>query len=828
MEEIKNSTTHSTEGINVTEKKETETKPDSDNELLSLMNSLIDFESEIKSMKSMNDILTKENLDFFKKLESKENIKINLLLSKIYMSIISNESLYNEYLLSIKSDDTKILDILFHLIENCVSIVEKLNTFVFSSDLFELKNKIIDLIKCIYYNCKAKIKDEQKTLKILELMDSLPPKFFSSSYLELNKSKDLYEVYKTKEIEKINQFEEIFSEINNYYEQFESFKKFVENNSGVVNCSSINEESLSIKSEIFDFKPNKDKVDFYEQYGSLLLKFCKYHNYMFLDKDEDVNENEKKVKTEENDEDEKDDENVRMVFLLDKIEQEKNENEDDKSKKIENLLKNKQFISSLECKEYNELIKKEINYYLKVTKNIDKEAKIKPIREHLSYYLTTLNVESYYPLYLKDFTKISISDNFTPSYLTNVPAGQVKKFYFETEENEDTLAYIEFYLEDKTKDISFELNKYEINGNKFLNIFKEEKIEGTFKFFIFCHGYSLYEMIFDNYYSWFNSKDVNYRISLLKLSENSKKEEENQFNFKINGVNYVFNGNEIITPAKENKDEKIINIPVILNLNNLKIVSFKKNENENENEIDKYDYELVYKEHKEEDETIIPKHLFNYLLINYLKKLKPEKNKNQKILISIFSQNKNLLSVLEDLQEEIEKTNNNEKKNYIKNVGFYPEDKLDQFKIEYTLYKPEDQILINHLFFNLTKDIKISKYILIIEFDKLIANAFIYNRGEILNKLIGKDINFDDISYDKVDELLDLIKNVYENCEGIELILTSDNSIDEENKKKVDDTIEKIKTYCEEQINPPLKVYEYDQNEILQNSIKYINSLYDN
>ena len=201
------------------------------------------------------------------------------------MSIISNESLYNEYLLSIKEDDIKILNILLLLIENCVSIVEKLNNFVFSSDLFELKNKIIDLIKCIYYNCKAKIKDEQKTLKILELMDSLPPKFFSSSYLELNKSKDLYEVYKTKEIEKINQFEEIFSEINNYYEQFESFKKFVENNSGVVNCSSINEESLSIKSEIFDFKPNKDKVDFYEQYGSLLLKFCKYHNYMFLDKD---------------------------------------------------------------------------------------------------------------------------------------------------------------------------------------------------------------------------------------------------------------------------------------------------------------------------------------------------------------------------------------------------------------------------------------------------------------------------------------------------------------------------------------------------------------
>ena len=337
-------------------------------------------------------------------------------------------------------------------------------------------------------------------------------------------------------------------------------------------------------------------------------------------------------------------------------------------------------------------------------------------------------------------------------------------------------------------------------------------------------------MVFDNYYSWFNSKDINYRISLLKLSEKSKKEEENQFNFKINGVHYIFNGNEIVVPARENKDEKILNIPVILHLNNLKIVSFKKNENENENEneIDKYDYELVFKEHKEEDETVIPKHLFNYLLINYLKKLKPDKNKTQKIVISIFSQNKNLLSQLEGLQEELENTSNNEKKNYIKNIGFCPEDKIDQFKLEYKLYQPEDQILIYHLFFNLTKDIKISKSILIIEFNKLIANALIYNKGEIINKLRDKDINFDDISYDKVDELKDLIKNVYENYEGIELILSTDNNIDEENKKKVVDTIEKIKTYCEEELNPPLKIYEYDQNEILQNSIKYTNSLYEN
>ena len=87
-------------------------------------------------------ILTKENLDFLKKLSLKENIKINLLLSKIYLNIISNETLYNTYLISIPENDTEKIDLLLYLIENCVSLVEKLNAFTFSLDLYKLKNKI--------------------------------------------------------------------------------------------------------------------------------------------------------------------------------------------------------------------------------------------------------------------------------------------------------------------------------------------------------------------------------------------------------------------------------------------------------------------------------------------------------------------------------------------------------------------------------------------------------------------------------------------------------------------------------------------------------------
>ena len=79
-------------------------------ELLSLIDTLKDFETNLKSIKNINSILTKENFLFFKKLFLKENIIINLSLIRIYMSIINNKSLYNEYLVSItnkESDNAK-------------------------------------------------------------------------------------------------------------------------------------------------------------------------------------------------------------------------------------------------------------------------------------------------------------------------------------------------------------------------------------------------------------------------------------------------------------------------------------------------------------------------------------------------------------------------------------------------------------------------------------------------------------------------------------------------------------------------------------------------
>ena len=791
---------------------EKEKEINTNNGLIYLINELNNFELNLKSINDINDILTKENLKFFQNLSLKENIRINLLINKIYMNIISKDNLYDEYLLSIDEKDIEKVQILLQFIDNSISIIEKLANFIFSSEIFEFKKKIIELIKCLYYNCKGKIKNEEILKKLLNLIETLPSKFFSSSFLEINRSKEIFEIFNSKETDKIYSFEEKFSQINNYFEQFEIFKKLMEANSNFVNYNSINEDSLSKIDKNEKYEINDKEIQFLINYGVFILKFCKYHNYMFLM--EEISDQEKKNIYNDNDEE---DEGIRVAFLFDKVEQNEKEKFEDKEKKIENLLNNKKFVSSLDSKVYKELIIKEIKFYLKLTQNIEKVQRIKIVKEHLAYYLSILIDESYYPLYLKDLTKISINDYFTTSFVTNVGAGSVNKLYFETPENEDTLVVIEFSLEDKSKDINFELNKYEIKFNKFISIFKDEKIKNTFKFLVYSHGYSLYEVVFDNYYSWFNSKEINYKISLLKL----RKEDENQYIYMINGKNYYLNINEDKAKNKNNK-ENIINIPVILDMNIMNLVSFKEKNNEEE---EKNEEELIFEEHKEEDEKIIPKYLFDYLIINYLKLHNIKENTKKRIIIWIFSQNRNLASVSEDIKGKIKNTRNIEKKNYIKSIGFVPENKLNGYNLEYKLFTRNEQILLYHMFLTFIKKIKISKSLLIIEFYNSSANAAIYNKGEILNNLEENNINFNNINIDCIDQILYLIKYTNNKFEKLEIILSSKNSTIE-NNKKLNDILEKIKKYSQEIINPPLKIYEYEFDNICKNAIKYINLLY--
>ena len=843
-------------------------------DLISLVNNLSHFNHELKSLKDVCFFITEENIGILKKLNEKDNIKINLLLSKLYINLISNESLYSNFLVEIEEQN---LNLIMQVIDECIILIQKLSGFVFDPEMFKFKEKTLSLIKCIYWNCKKKITNITISQKLEGLIDSFPTQFYSETYNELNKEKDLYDILKSQDQEKINNFEDKFAQINNYFEQFEAFKKFVESNAGIVNYATIGEAGEEKKTDVALIDP--EKMDFYQQYGMLLLKFCKYHHYIFLNAE---NKEEKKPETDS------EIDNVRVVFLLDKIKYESEEakaeekKEDgnakkdeenqspenimDKSqgnKKIINLMNQKSFTSIVESKEYNDLIKTEINKYLEMTKNHENDPKLKTVIEQMKYFLSILDVESYVPLYLSDFSKITISDNFTPSFLTNVPAGKKNEFYLETKTNETMLVFIEFSLEDKSKDISFEVNKYEIYSNEYKNIFKEEKIEDTFKFFILCSGYSLYQIIFDNYYSWFTSKDVNYRIALLKLNDKqikgleteekkeeneepkeekkeeekpkeeekeTEKDDENKLYCYFNGKNIAFDQKEIcqkIKTAMENKDPNIINIPVVLYLNTLRIITFEDEKG------------ISIKEYTDEDEDLFSKTAFELKIKNYLSKtlkLKPADIKDKKIIISIFSQNRELSSLNEEIAEKINAVKSNsinnsvkdpEYINYLEKIGFYPGEKIEGYenKIDYKLYDLCEQGLIYYLFNCKTQNKEIKKSVLLMLFDDKVVNAAIFNEGAVFSNVKGKKNYLNNININDENGVLDFLENANDTFEGIELVLSCFDYKEKEGKK-LEELIEKIKKCCEEKLKINVTVCE--ESQISHNVLKYMNLFYKN
>ena len=416
-------------------------------------------------MKDVTNFLTEDNVYILQNLNYRDNIKINLLLVKIYINIINNQSLYSIYL--VEYTDEK-LHLILQIIDECITLITKLPGFILDPLIFKFKEKTMSFIKCIYFNWKGKITNLAVTQKLEEYIDMLPEQFYSESYNKINTERDSLNILNSIDLEKIKNFEDKFQQINCYFEQFEIFKKFVEYNSGIINYIGIGDNFEEKKNENVGI--SKDKIDFYQQYGLLLLKFCKYHRYIFLnkenkEKDEEEEKDKNVIKSEENDAT-----NTRVVFLLDKIKQYKdnepqpinNENENsvntvnkEGGKNIAELMSQKSFISINECKEYNDLIKKEINKYLEITKEFENDSRLKSLIEQMNYFLSSIEKESYVPLYLTNFGKISVIDNFTPSFMINVPAGKTNEFYLETKSNETMLVFIEFNLENNSKDINF-------------------------------------------------------------------------------------------------------------------------------------------------------------------------------------------------------------------------------------------------------------------------------------------------------------------------------------------------------------------------------------
>jgi len=835
--------------------------PDSEN-LVALVRNIANFNQELTSMKDISNLLTEDNVYILQNLNYRDNIKINLLLVKIYINIISNQSLYSIYLVEYTEEK---LHLILQIIDECITLITKLPGFILDPIIFKFKEKTMSFIKCIYFNWKGKITNLPVTQKLEEYIDMLPEQLYSEPFNKMNIEKDSLNILNSIDLEKIKNFEDKFQQINNYFEQFEIFKKFVEYNSGIVNYVGIGEYGEEKKDDNVGI--GKDKINFYQQYGMLLLKFCKYHRYIFLnqenkEKDEEEEENGKNIFHLEED----NSANTRVVFLLDKIKQYKdnepqlvnNENENKENtiskeggKNIAELMNQKSFISINECKEYNDLIKKEINKYIEITKEFENDTRLKSLIEQMNYFLSSIEKESYVPLYLTNFGKINVIDNFTPSFMINVPAGKTNEFYLETKSNETMLIFIEFNLENNSKDINFEVNKYEIYSNEFKEIFKEEKVEKKFKLFLLSSGYALYQIIFDNYYSWFTSKDINYKITLLKMDnkpvkdmdlegekkedekeekkeeeekeeEKEEKEEKNENNedllkCNINGKKLDFNIKKICEKIKsltENKDENIINIPVILHLDNIRVLSFQENK-----------YSI--KEYKTEDEEeLISQLFFGLKMKHYLSKvlkLKPVDIKDKNINISIFSQNRNL-SLSKEISEKIKSSNKKEEINCLQKLGFIPPEEIEGgYKANYKVYDLCEQYLLYYLFTSKNNKEEIKDPILMILFDNKVTNAALFNNG-IITTNINEKISLDTIDINNERNVMEFLKNVSDVCKDIKIVLSCFDYKEDE-KKNLEELIEKIKKYCEEEIKVKLVVC--NENQIANNVFNYMNLFYE-
>ena len=121
--------------------------------------------------------------------------------------------------------------------------------------------------------------------------------------------------------------------------------------------------------------------------------------------------------------------------------------------------------------------------------------------------------------------------------------------------------------ETKEKKVQYEEQKF------FYEIFKIEKSKGA-KIIIFIKNPGIYKIIFDNKYSWFNSKLIKYRCSILK--------ELNNLNLSQSNSN-----DEIKLEKKESADD----INNINNNDNIKL-DVKVNDNSESNKSNEQDVKI--------------------------------------------------------------------------------------------------------------------------------------------------------------------------------------------------------------------------------------------
>ena len=743
--------------------------------------------------------LSKENLEKLKRMAIRNNIILNIMISQIYLRIIKNEDLFD------KISDNSFL--LISLGNEIIKIIDSLSQMIINEDIYLLKKQVIKLIRFIYINYKSKL-DEEKILNLKDLILELQSKYFSQIYQKviINYNRYLNEE-RNFDIKFLNDY---LSETFSLDEQFDIINDLFKNN-------------------FFNHEKMKDATSII-QYGKLLMDFIFFDQIKIIIKEEEENLNE--------------DNNI--FLLLDAVKNVSNQIQFKSNENIKtDFLNEKKFI---------------INQYNNSTKNLTKiiNSFIEYIHQNNNKFQTNnkevVNITSYLSNILinidnKDYFKEINLNNFSLEIghknKINIFAGESEYINIDTKYN-NSIVYIEFEIKDNDendKDINFNLFKYQkiektINNNDlkdeiisfydFQILYNLKNIDKPTKIILFSQTPSLYKIEFDNNYSWVKGKEILYRIIILKSLENEIVIPENDIQIDTNiycyyeGINQTFLMNEIekdINKMKEyeNNEKNEIIISILIYFNILRIINIDEDK-------------LNYIEFKDENkDNIISNIFFEKTIQNYIKSL--NLGKENKILLNIFSLNHNLSSYNEKTSEILEalttKTINNsinyEVINSIKKIGIFSSINKKIPNLNYQIFYFTDLSLIYFLYKSIEEKIYLQNSLLLINFDKYTSNVTIFNEGGIYNNLKGFPYNNN--NYEEIkNNYISFIEKANNSFDGILLVITF-TDLDDNLKQLVFGIINQIKETCTK-LDPPVKVYFYDDDKFISEVFKYIHIFY--
>ena len=143
------------------------TNSQNETDVLKLTENLEKILTNLSELKDVNTFITENNLNILKKINEVDNIKVNVLVCKLFVKILSDDSFFNDLVSPITDSDISAIPLLFNLVNECSSVLEKVDKFILFKDSFVLKNKILDLLQYIYVNHRKKLeKDKEKNDKL--------------------------------------------------------------------------------------------------------------------------------------------------------------------------------------------------------------------------------------------------------------------------------------------------------------------------------------------------------------------------------------------------------------------------------------------------------------------------------------------------------------------------------------------------------------------------------------------------------------------------------------------------------------------------------------